>query len=271
MKASSLVLLAILLTTVGCGSSSTDAATDDSLATTEGTSGGETDASVEPEPEPSEPVELLTTVPVPVPQPAVPRRRLSRPLQAVWTQVEEQVAIARPDAPEEDTVEAVRAWSEGPFYAWLQDRRQRLEATRDLLAQVSERPVHERALGLALWAYAFEDLGAQVAGSPVPSDIAHDRELLDVYIGSLNEATLPIGQRAIELYADCRERLASLGDDSPWLPWRAYCVQRGQELIRGYHLAPDDEAVPGEDGDADAEGDTEGDAEDDAEDDAETP
>ena len=39
--------------------------------------------------------------------------------------------------------------------------------------------------------------------------------------------------------------LAALGDDSPWLPWRAYCVQRGQEVIEGYGLeAPAEEAVP---------------------------
>jgi len=183
-------------------------------------------------------VVLRSTVPVPVPQPAVPREELSGELQAVWTQVEEEVARQRPDAPEENTIAAVQAWTDGPFRAWLEARRAGLEQTRDLLEAIPAEPRHERALGLALWAYAFEDLGAQVAGAPVAQRVAEDQELLDIYVASLNAATIPIGERAIELYADCQRRLAALGDESPWLPWRAYCVQRGQEVIGGYGLAP---------------------------------
>lgn len=185
---------------------------------------------------PEEPVVLRSTIPIPVPQPAVRRARLSRALQAVWTHVEEQVSNARPAGPEEATVETVQVWADGPFRAWIEARRDALTATRDLLEAVPEEPRHERGVALALWAYALEDMGAQVAGAPVPEEIAHDAELLGIYIRSLNDSSLPLGQRAIELYADCQRRLAALGDDSPWLPWRAYCVQRGQEVIEGYGL-----------------------------------
>ena len=192
---------------------------------------------------------LRSTVPVPVPQPAVPRDDLSEELQAVWTAVEEQVANQRPDAPEENTIAEVQAWTEGPFRAWLDARRQSLEQTRELLAAVPDDPRWERAVALALWAYAFEDVGAQVAGAPVPDRVAQDQELLSIYVSSLNDATLPLGERAIELYADCQRRLQALGDDSEWLPWRAYCVQRGQEVIEGYGLTPPEEDAAGDEAD----------------------
>lgn len=189
--------------------------------------------------EPSRPVVLRNTIPVPVPQPAVARERLSGALEEVWTHVETQVSVARPRGPEVESVETVQSWANGPFLEWIGLRRQHLERTRELLEAVPDDPPYERALAVALFAYAFEDFGAQVAGAPVPREIARDEELRAIYIRSLNEATIPLGQRAIELYADCQRRLERLGDESRWLPWRAYCVQRGQDVIRGYGLAPD--------------------------------
>ncbi|MFK7991591.1 MAG: hypothetical protein AB8I08_36580 [Sandaracinaceae bacterium] len=179
------------------------------------------------------------TVPVPVPQPAVPRDELSPALEAVWTQVEEQVQINRPEGPEENTMENVQLWAEGPFQEWIEQRRTALEQTRALVAEVSAEPPYERAIALALFAYAFEDFGAQIGGAPVPDEIANDDELRGIYIESLNRATLPLGHRMIEFYADCQTRLESLGNESAWLPWRAHCVQRGQAVIEGYGLAPE--------------------------------
>lgn len=192
----------------------------------------------EGEPEPAAPVVMRMTVPVPVPQPAVPRDELSPELEAVWAHVEEQVQMNRPAGPEENTVDTVRVWAEGPFQEWVDQRRAALEHTRTLVGQVEPEPPYERAMALALFAYAFEDFGAQIGGSPVPDEIANDEELRGIYIESLNRATLPLGERIIEFYADCQTRLESLGDNSPWLPWRAHCVQRGQAVIEGYGLSP---------------------------------
>ncbi len=230
-----------MLVMVGCGGA--QPRTAEPIAEAEPTSGGDA-GDVAPE-EPA-PVVMRSTIPVPVPQPALPREQLSQALQAVWTRVEEQVSVARPEGPAETTVENVQAWADGPFREWLDARRAALEETRDLLAQVADQPPYERAVALALWAYSFEDLGAQVAGAPVPDSIAGDEELLGIYVESLNEATVPLGERAVELYADCQQRLVTLGDDSPWLPWRAYCVQRGREVIEGYRLAPPETEAEGE-------------------------
>ncbi|MCB9598089.1 MAG: hypothetical protein H6719_35575 [Sandaracinaceae bacterium] len=229
-------LLAVPL--VACGNAQSERTTVARDESSTGTSGG--DAPPDGDAERAEPVVVVmrSTLPVPVPLTAVPRDELSAELQAVWSRVEEQVADMRPDGPAEATVENVQAWADGPFRAWIDGRRLALDETRPLLAAVGEEPPWERAVALALWAYAFEDFGAQIAGAPVPDSIAQDDELRGIYIESLNEATVPLGERAVELYGLCQQRLVVLGDDSPWLPWRAYCVQRGQEVIAGYRLAP---------------------------------
>ncbi|MEZ4336191.1 MAG: hypothetical protein R3B82_06145 [Sandaracinaceae bacterium] len=230
-----LLLAGLAALLVGCGGS-TPPDEQTSTASTETTSGGESTDEATEAPTVADPVVLRSSHPVPVPAPAVPRAQLSSPLQAVWTAVEEQVAVTRPDGPEETTVQTVQEWADGPFRAWIDERRGAIDHTHDLLAEVAEAPPWERAVALALWAYAYEDFGAQIAGAPVPDEITRDDELLGIYVESLNAASIPLARRAMELYADCRERLATLGDDSEWLPWRAYCVQRGQEVIEGYRL-----------------------------------
>jgi hypothetical protein len=173
-----------------------------------------------------------------VPQPAVAREDMSDPLQRFWTQIEETVAIRPPEPPPEATQEAVQAWADGPFTEWIQTRRTSMEAAVSTSEGVPDRPPYERAVAAALLGYALEDFAADVRGAPIPDDIARDAELLEVYVANLREVTQPIAHEAIGAYAFCQQRLAPLGDDSDWLPWRAYCVQRGQELIQVYELAP---------------------------------
>ena len=226
-RASALFLIAALLT--ACGSGTTDDATELDPDTS-GTSGGEDVATVE--------IPLRVTTPVPVPQPAVPREEMSEALQQLWTQVEETVGMRPPDGPTEATQEAVQAWADGPFSTWIQERRAAMSGALSTSEDVPEDPPHERAVASALMGYALEDFAADVRGSPVPSDIAHDPELLGIYVSSLREVLRPLAVEAVVSYAYCQRRLAGLGDESPWLPWRAYCVQRGREMIEVFELRP---------------------------------
>lgn len=181
---------------------------------------------------------LRTTTPVPVPQPAVAREELGEGLQVVWTSIEETVAIRPPEPPAETSVDAANAWARGPFAGWIG---RRASATRDAIAAseaVPETPPFERALAAALIAYALEDFVADVRGAPVPESIATDPELLRIYVGELSDTVRPLAIEAVTYYAYCQGRLAALGDASEWLPWRAYCVQRGQEMIEVYGLTP---------------------------------
>lgn len=220
----SLLLLAATLVACGGGTSSTTEEADP----VDTTSGGEA--------APEHPIRA--TVPVPVPQPAVVREEMSEPLQSVWTQIEETVAIRPPEPPEVATAEAVQAWSEGPFTEWLDQRREHMRAVIQTSEGVEDQPPFERAVSAALMGYAMEDLAADVRGAPVPEDIAADEELLGIYVQSLQRVLRPIATEAVVYYAYCQQRIAALGDESEWLPWRAYCVQRGQEMIEVYELQP---------------------------------
>ena len=196
------------------------------------TSGAEAEV-VAPEEHP-----MRTTTPVPVPQPAVPREELSEPLQQTWTGIEEVVAIRPPDGPEAPTQASIAAWAEGPLSEWITTRREATRAVGTIAADVPEEPIWERAVGAALFAYALEDFAADIRSSPVPVEIADDPELLGIYVDALTEALRPVAIEAVVNYAVCQQRLAALGDESEWLPWRAYCVQRGQEMIEVYQLQP---------------------------------
>jgi hypothetical protein len=187
---------------------------------------------------------LRTTTPIPVPQPAVAREGLSEPLQRLWTAVEEAVAIRPPDPPAEDSLDAVQGWSQGPFSEWVRARIEANERMGAIFDEVPEVPVHERGIAAALVAYALEDFAGGVGGAPVPTEIARDAELLEIYRSELTDAVHPLASSAVLRYAFCQQRLAPLGDESEWLPWRAYCVQRGQEMISIYGLRTYEEVEP---------------------------
>jgi hypothetical protein len=181
---------------------------------------------------------LRTTTPIPVPAPAIAREALSQPLQDLWSEVEETVAIRPPDGPAAATEEALTEWAEGPFAAWVTARREALAEVVAMSEAVPEEPAHERAMAAALLGYALEELVAGMRGAPVPTDIASDAELLEIYVSSLSAVLRPLASDAVVSYAYCQQRLMPLGDESEWLPWRAYCVQRGREVIEVYELIP---------------------------------
>lgn len=212
------------LLSVACGGAQ---ATDTSTGAT--SSGGE---------EPVDDHPMRTTIPVPVPQTAVAREELSEPLQRFWTSIEETVAIRPPDGPVEATSEAVQAWADGPFAEWIARRREAMSEAVAISEEIGDAPPYERGIAAALLGYALEDFVFDVRGSPVPADIAEDAELLAIYVSSLQEALRPIAQEAVGSYAYCQQRFLPLGDDSEWLPWRAYCVQRGREMIEVFQLLP---------------------------------
>ncbi len=218
------VLVWAALLSVACGGA--QAAEPSSGATS---AGGE---------EPIEDHPMRTTIPVPVPQPAVARDDLSEPLRRFWTSIEETVAIRPPEGPAEASSEAVQAWADGPFAEWIARRREAMGEAVGIGEQIADEPPYERGVAAALLGYALEDFVFDVRGSPVPADIAADAELLAIYVSSLQEALRPLAQEAVGSYAYCQQRFLPLGDDSEWLPWRAYCVQRGREMIEVFQLVP---------------------------------
>ena len=156
-----ITLSLLALTMIACGGPTAGGTTGDDPAMT---AGGERAAPREHA--------IRTTTPVPVPQPAVAREDLSEPLQTLWTQIEETVALRPPEAPPEATVEAVNEWAQGPFTVWLDERRGMMRRAIATSEAVPDEPVHERAMAAALLGYSLEDFTADFRGAPVPESIA---------------------------------------------------------------------------------------------------
>ena len=185
-----------------------------------------------------------TTIPVPVPQPATPREELLEPVQQIWTATEEIVAMRPPEPPTEADAEVIRAWTEDPFAPWVSARQTAIQQVEPLVDAIGDEVV-QRAAAAALFGYMYEDTAAGIRGAPVPVDIAEDEELLAIYVDALNAALGPFAQRAVESYAFCATTIAGLGE-SPWIPWGAYCLERGREVATVYGLVPAAPEAPAE-------------------------
>jgi hypothetical protein len=225
-------VVAIALTSA-CGGSAPEPA--EPVETAPETSGAES----------PEPVVLRTTTPVPVPQPAVAREELAQPLQDLWSQTEEIVAVRPPEPPTEGTTEALSAWASDPFMPWVDTRRTSIQEVEPFVEAIGDDPV-ERSVAAALFGYLYEDTAAGIRGAPVPEEIAGDPELLEIYVQTLDEALHPFAQRALESYAYCATTLAGLGE-TPWISWASYCLERGRDVGEVFELgasAEEEEAEP---------------------------
>lgn len=214
---------------VGCGGAG--AASPDDETPVQSTSGGDAAEAVAE----SAPVVLRTTVPIPVPQPAIPRERLSAPLQHLWDLVETAVAVRPPEPPTEATQEAIVAWASGPFNEWVG---RRAEAVRAV--EAAEEPMHtatgaERGVAAALFGYLYEETAAAARGAPVPADLAADAELLHEYDQALLESLTRYAQASAISYTACVRAFAELSDQA-WSEWGPYCLEHGREVVQVFRL-----------------------------------
>lgn len=221
------LLCSILLGACGGGSRASSAADGDRE-----TSGGEaTGASAVAE------HPIRTTVPIPVPQPAIAREQMSGELQRLWELVEQAVAIRPPDPPADGSIDAVNAWADGPFAAWLAQRAEASAAVQSALEPLSDAPAHERGVAAGLFAYLQEDMVADVRGAPIPEAIASDSELLRVYDESLLHALVPYAQAALQGYRFCDAAFTE-GSAPEWASWAAYCRDRAADIETIYAAQP---------------------------------
>lgn len=225
-------LASILVLTACGGSSSSGQTTTTTTATTstDTTSGGETRAADHP---------LRSTTPIPVPATAVAREDMSAPLQALWDQVERTAELRPPEPPSDRTVEAIQAWIDGPFRAWLDQRVQMSVEAEAQLEPLRGAPSHERGIAAGLLGYLHEDTAADVRGAPIPEAIDHDPELLREFSEALNEALHPYARRSALAYGLC-ERAFDEAPDSAWAEWGEYCDDRREEVMQVFHLTEED-------------------------------
>lgn len=237
-----LVVMCIGAGAVMGGCASPGAEETPSVPPSEATAGGETatedpEATAEVEPEPV----LVGTTPVPVPQPATPREELSREVQRLWTSVEDAVALRPPEPPDDSEMEAIEAWSAGPFVDWVKQRREHMAAANRHMSALGDHEPHERGMAAGLLGYMYEDMASAFRGAPVPEPIAADPELLAVYVQALHEALRPYARFSAQAYLVCAQTLVRLGEDSPWFPWAEYCDNRGAEVIDVFEVSVGEE------------------------------
>jgi len=234
----------VVLVVAGCASGAETGEGDGALAT-EPTAGGEQVAETEGV--------LPATVPVPVPQPATARTDMSPTLQEVWTLVEQAVEVRPPDPPDDASEEAIEAWAEGPFAAWLAVRQEANVRAQALVATLGEDSADERLVAAALFGYMYEDMASSIRGAPVPESIASDPELLGIYVETLHAVLDPVARLAAEAYLICRELALAEEPESGWQEWAEYCDGRGLEVVETFELlehdaaaeaAADEEATP---------------------------
>ncbi|MGB8223453.1 MAG: hypothetical protein WCF10_12790 [Polyangiales bacterium] len=173
--------------------------------------------------------------PIPVPQPVYPREALSNELQELWTRVEEAVAVRPPEPPDGASQEIIESWAEGAFRNWLLQRQAATDRALAATHALSTHPLFERGIGTALFGYMYEDMAGSIRGAPVPTNIAADAELLEIYTNALNEHIMPFAQLSARAYYACVALFIKL-DDPQWGEWAYYCDERGSEVVDTFEL-----------------------------------
>lgn len=185
----------------------------------------------------------LVVSPIPVPQPVYPREELSSELQELWTRVEEAVAVRPPEPPDGASKEVIESWAEGPFRNWLLQRQAATDRALAATQALRTHPLFERGIGTALFGYMYEDMAGSIRGAPVPSNIAEDAELLEIYTNALTEHITPFAELSARAYYACLALFIKL-DDLQWSEWAHYCDERGSEVVDTFDLDPPEPTDP---------------------------
>ena len=221
-------LLPLSLVAIGCGGGAQPAET--TTATTEPTtSGGET-----------EPTQVLyDTTPVPVPQTPVPRAQLAQAVQDEWLVVERGIAHRPPAPPADATDGSLTEWYTGPYRDWIGARIESANQANEAINSAEALALYERGVGAGLIGYFYEQTAAEARSAPIPSSIQGDAELLEIYRSSLDETLAPLALRSVEAYRFCAAAFdemteADAATAQGWGEWRAWCEDRGVEVLTLY-------------------------------------
>ena len=214
---------------MGCGGGAQPAETT-TQANANVTSGGET----EPTPQ-----VVYDTTPVPVPQTPVPRAQLVQAVQDEWLEVERGIAQRPPLPPTDSTETSLMEWYRGPYRDWLMARIASATRANEAINAAETLALHERGVGAGLMGYFYEQTAAEARSAPIPPSIQGDAELLDIYRSSLDETLSPLALRSVEAYRFCVAAFdemteADAATAQGWGEWRAWCEDRGVEVLTLY-------------------------------------
>lgn len=215
---------------IGCGSSAQPAEPTTTASNETTSSGGE----AEPTPQ-----VIYDTTPVPVPQTAVPRAQLAQAVQEEWLEVERGIAQRPPQPPLDSTETSLTEWYGGAYRDWIMARIASANRANDAINQADTLALHERGVGAGLMGYFYEQTAAEARSAPIPPTIQGDAELLAIYRDSLDETLAPLALRSVEAYRFCVAAFDEMSEadaaNAPaWSEWRAWCEDRGVEVLTLY-------------------------------------
>ena len=168
--------------------------------------------------------------------------------QALWYLAELEFVkftkIAFPEIKGKPDMKKVNEWAKGPFVKWIEEKGKALKGAEDAYAKVRE-------LKAPMWDIAAaERIGVMYRtfvddfrDAPVPDEIKKDPELMDIYLGSLDEKSQPWVVKATGAFDFCM----GLATQVRWFnEFSQQCEQELNKLDpRKYPLAAELRGGPG--------------------------
>jgi len=128
--------------------------------------------------------------------------------QALWYLAEYQFAefekIKFPELKGGADMAKVNAWAQGPFIKWIEEKGKALKAAEDAYIKVRElkAPMWDIA-SAARVGVMYRTFVDEFRDAPVPDEIKKDPELMDIYLGSLDEKSQPWVVKATGAFDFC--------------------------------------------------------------------
>jgi tetratricopeptide (TPR) repeat protein len=151
--------------------------------------------------------------------------------QALWYLAEYQFAafekIKFPELKGKADLAAVNAWAQGPFVKWIEAKGKSLQAAEEAYGKVRElkAPMWDIAAAARI-GVMYRTFVDEFRDAPVPDEIKKDPELMDIYLGSLDEKSQPWVVKATGAFEFCM----TLATQVRW--FNEFSQQCEQELNR---------------------------------------
>lgn len=168
--------------------------------------------------------------------------------QALWYLAEYQFIafdkIKFPELKGASDMAKVNAWATGPFVKWIEEKGKSLKAAEDAYIKVRElkAPMWDIAAAARV-GVMYRTFVDEFRDAPVPDEIKKDPELMDIYLGSLDEKSQPWVVKATGAFDFCM----TLATQVRWFnQFSQQCEQELNKLDpRKYPLAAELRGAPG--------------------------
>jgi tetratricopeptide (TPR) repeat protein len=128
--------------------------------------------------------------------------------QALWYLAEYQFAafekISFPELKGKTDMKKINEWAQGPFVKWIEEKGKALKAAEESYGKVRElkAPMWDIAAAARV-GVMYRTFVDEFRDAPVPDEIKKDPELMDIYLGSLDEKSQPWVVKATGAFDFC--------------------------------------------------------------------